>query len=219
LRSIRKGAEPQQLTAYRSKDGGTYANYPDKQALRAALVAEQRGLCCYCMGRIQAEPGRMKIEHWKSQDACSLGDPQDALRYWNLLGACLGGEGQPARSQHCDTSKGNLPLRRNPADPLDYPIIAGLRYLGNGAITSDDAQFQDEIDRVLQLNKDSVRLKTNRLSVLNGFVAALGKTGEVRQAQLKQWLREWSGEDTVGELPEYCEVVVYWLRKRQRSAN
>lgn len=216
MRPIRKGAEPQQLTEYRLRGGGTYGDFPDKQRLRAVLVAEQRGLCCYCLGRITREPGKMKIEHWKSQEECERsGDAADALCYWNLLGACKGGEGQREDAQHCDTRKGSLPLSRNPAEPRDWPVIAGLRYMATGVVCSDDPQFEEDINRVLNLN--AARLKANRRCLLTGFLEAMGRRA-VRQPQVAQWLREWSGEDTAGELPEYCEVVAYWLRKRLRRA-
>ena len=55
MRQISKGAEPTSLTEHRAASRSSYADYWDRGALRAALVAEQRGLCRYCMGRISAE--------------------------------------------------------------------------------------------------------------------------------------------------------------------
>ena len=53
MRAIAKGREPQSLAAHRRKPHSNYDNYEDKDALRKALAGEQRGLCCYCMGRIR----------------------------------------------------------------------------------------------------------------------------------------------------------------------
>jgi len=54
----------------------------------------------------------------------------------------------------------------------------------------------------------------NRKSALDAFKTALDKRGQLSQTTLKKWLREWNGESDVGELREFCQVVVYWLRKR-----
>jgi uncharacterized protein (TIGR02646 family) len=91
MRPIIKGADPASLTAHRQTPRCDYDNYADKVTLRHALVTEQRGICCYCMGRIHNGPLTMKIEHWRSQSRF----PGEQLSYRNLLGACLGGDGQP----------------------------------------------------------------------------------------------------------------------------
>jgi hypothetical protein len=65
----------------------------DKDGLRAALVRDQRGLCCYCMTRVEATGTRMKIEHWR----CQSRNADLELAYSNLLAACLGGMVSPRR--------------------------------------------------------------------------------------------------------------------------
>ncbi len=82
--------EPASLTMYRQQPGATYEGFRDKDALRKALVDEQRGLCCYCLSRIRPEIGGMKIEHWHPQ--ALYGNEQ--LDYANLLGSCMGNDGQ-----------------------------------------------------------------------------------------------------------------------------
>jgi hypothetical protein len=61
MRTIHKSHEPASLTEYRTAGGGHYEDYPDKDTLRTYLVNDQRGLCCYCLSRIRAESGTMKI--------------------------------------------------------------------------------------------------------------------------------------------------------------
>ena len=58
MRAIQKYEEPPALAEHRRKSGATYANFPDKDVLRAALVSEQRGLCCgnRDLSRNPAEP-------------------------------------------------------------------------------------------------------------------------------------------------------------------
>ena len=68
MRTIAKGREPQSLTAHRKTAHSDYGNYGHKDELRTALVAEQRGLCCYCMDRIRNDRVT-KIEHWRPRGA------------------------------------------------------------------------------------------------------------------------------------------------------
>ena len=55
MRAIAKGNEPACLAEHRATEHSFYQNYQGKDVLRAALVAEQRGLCCYCTSRIYAD--------------------------------------------------------------------------------------------------------------------------------------------------------------------
>ena len=123
VRSITKGGEPLSLVQHRQTPHSDHDNFPNKDVLRQALATEQRGLCCYCMRRIHPSGESMKIEHWLCQAYYS----REQLSYKNLLGACLGGEGQPGNKQHCDTRKGNQALRWNPAEPA-HQIEARVRY-------------------------------------------------------------------------------------------
>ncbi len=149
----------------------------------------------------------MKIEHWHSR----VEFPGEQLRYSNLLGACLGGEGQPSKLQHCDTKKGNALLSKNPAEPA-HRVEGFVRYEGDGRIASDDATFNSELETVLNLN--TAFLKNNRKATLDSFFRTLRQRGEIKRVTLERWLRDWNGESDENELSPFCQVVVYWLRKR-----
>jgi uncharacterized protein (TIGR02646 family) len=208
MRTIRKGDEPASLTEYRATGGErNYEDYPDKDVLRTYLVAEQRGLCCYCLSRIRAQPGAMKIEHWHAQ----AGYPAEQLDYSNLLAACRGNEGRSPRDQHCDTRKADRAISRNPANPL-HQVEEMLRFGVDGRISSDDPIFDTELNDVLNLNL--AFLKNNRKATLTGFTQMLPRRGQLSRSQLDRWLRDWSGDSDAAELRPFCQVVVYWLRKR-----
>lgn len=209
MRTISKGNEPASLVAHRSTAHADYANYADKETLRTHLVREQRGLCCYCLSRIRPSGDSMKIEHWHSQEKF----PHEQLDYSNLLGTCRGGEGQSGEQQHCDTKKGNRRLSRNPANPA-HRVEDLVRYEPGGRIASDDVAFSLELERVLNLN--AAFLKNNRKATLDGFRQALNKRGELPRGTLERWLRDWNGDAQTGELRPFCQVVIYWLRKRLR---
>ncbi len=210
MRAITKGAEPPSLTAHRQTAYSDYVNYTNKDAIRHALVTEQRGICCYCMGRIHNGPLTMKIEHWQ----CQTRHPAVQLSYRNLLGACCGGEGQPPHLQHCDTRKGERDLRWNPADPAHH-IETRLRYEADGTIRSEDAGFDAELANVLNLNLQW--LKNNRKGVLNAVLdwwtqEKVRLRGPVPRARFER--ERYRRVDGVGDLEPYCQVAVWWLEQR-----
>ena len=207
MRTIQKGPEPASLTRHRQQPHADYDNYADKAALRQALVAEQRGLCCYCQSRIRATPEGMKIEHWQ----CQADHPARQLDFGNLHGACLGGHGRPEREQHCDTRKGNNGLCFSVCDPA-HPIERQIRFLGDGNIKADDAAIDEAFNAVLNLNLP--RLVSNRKAVLAAFQQRLQ---DGRRVDPARELSKWDGSEP-GDLPEFAQVVVYWLQKKQARA-
>jgi uncharacterized protein (TIGR02646 family) len=210
MRAITKGAGPPSLTTHRQTPHSDYDNYADKDALRHTLVTEQRGLCCYCMGRIYNGPTRMKIEHWHSQRC----HPEEQLNYRNLLGACLGGQGQSPDLRHCDTCKGDRDLQWNPADPAHH-IETRVRYEMDGSIRSDDPTFDVQLDDVLNLN--IAFLKNNRRGVLDAVLAWWKYEKEVRRGAVPRAHFEQERNrriDGAVRLEPFCQIAVWWLDQR-----
>ena len=211
MRTILKRREPASLVEYRLSAGADYENYRDKDTLRNCLVKEQRGLCCYCMSRIHAEWNAMKIEHWH----CQANYENEQLDYSNLLAACMGNHGCPETAQHCDTRKGNRDLSRNPANPIHH-VEDLIRFLGDGTIVSNDRAFNAELNEVLNLNL--AFLRNNRKGVLKAFQRAIEKRGTLSREALDRLLGKWNGEsDPGGRLEPFCQVVVYWVQKKQKK--
>lgn len=165
MRAIRKGREPRSLTEYRASGAAKFDDFYDKATLQLALSAEQRGLCCYCLSRMPDVRG-MKIEHWHSQSEFR----KEQLDYSNLLGACMGGEGQPPSKQHCDTRKANRVLSRNPANPA-HTIENFIGFKSDGRIVSSDPVWETELNEGLSLNLSF--LKNSRKRALDGFTESL----------------------------------------------
>lgn len=210
MRAITKGPEPASLTAHRQTPHSDYENYVPKDDLRHALITEQRGLCCYCMGRIYNGSATMKIEHWR----CQASNAAEQLNYQNLLGACLGGPGQPAHLQHCDTSKGDQDLEWNPAVPSHH-IETRIRYELDGSIHADDAVFDNQLNQVLNLNLPL--LKNNRKGILDA-VLDWWKREKVRiggPVPRDRFGRE-RDRHIAGnaELAPFCQVAVWWLDQK-----
>lgn len=215
MRTIKKGREPRSLETYRRTEGASFSNLPRevKDEIQAQIVQEQRSVCCYCQSRIRADWDGMKIEHWQSQREGKY--PERQLDYSNMLGACLGGqkhgEKSPRETHHCDTAKGDSDLCFSVCDAA-HPIERQIRFLGDGSISADDAAIHEAINDVLKLNLP--RLVNNRKAVLTAFQQRLQ---DGRRVDPARELPRWDGSEH-GELPEFAQVVVYWLRKRQARA-
>lgn len=204
MRNIVKGREPASLTEHRVQKHADYDNYQDKDTLRAYLATEQHRICCYCMGPIAPSRDSMKIEHWRPQE-----DPMYRrlqLDYSNLLGACCGGDGQPDADRTCDTAKGMLLLSRNPADPM-HNVQALVHYDTKGRIRSTNSSFDDEINRVLNLN--SAGLINSRISELRAFQKAIRIRGGFTRPQLQKIL----AAETDRSRP-YCGVIIDWVQRK-----
>lgn len=215
MRHIRKGHEPQGLLEYRRTPHATYEGLPQevKEELRERLAREQGFLCCYCMQRITPEPDGMKIEHWAPQSQSS----ERQLDWKNLLGACKGGEGAPLAEQHCDSHKGNTPIRVN---PLEERCERLLRFLADGTITSDDPAVQTDLSQTLNLNY--ARLRNNRKAVLDAFRKFMQRkySGTTWSDEaLTRELTRLQQPDRNGRLQEYCQAPIYWLKKRLGQAG
>lgn len=145
---------------------------------------------------------------------CQEDYPDRQLDYGNMLGACLGGQGQPIEKQHCDSRKGKKDLKFNPADPA-HGIERRIQFGVDGTIASSDIEFNTQLDEVLGLNLPV--LKNRRKAVLDG---------------LTRWLREYHarhhrGPDVAmlqrlraqkappsGQLEAFVHVAIWWLDQR-----
>jgi len=207
---IRKSTEPQILQQYRLQPGAEYdgAGFtPDvKDAIRSQLVNEQGFLCAYCMGRIEPDSSSMKIDHWHCQDKYE----DEQLDYANLLGCCCG-IGNKTSDEYCDTSKKNSDIQFNPSNAAHYSRMQ-IRYKHNGEISSDNSQFDKELNDVLNLNYS--RLKENRKCVWNSVTKELSKiSGTAKPAEIGRLLGMWKLKSG-GKLQEYCGVAIYYLEKK-----
>jgi hypothetical protein len=84
--------------------------------------------------------------------------------------------------------------------------------LGDGTIQADDAAIEVALNAVLNLNLP--RLVSNRKAVLAAFQQRLQ---DGRRLDPTRELPKWDGSEP-GELPEFAQVVVYWLRQKQARA-
>lgn len=109
MKYIKKGASPrmysQWCTAVASTDKANWREVPapEKQAVLAALLAEQGALCAYTMRRI--ENASAHVEHIKPQHLCRVDRAGSDLDYGNLV-ACYPREGMRPMERYGAPQKG-----------------------------------------------------------------------------------------------------------------
>lgn len=207
MKKIVKGQEPLSLAQHRRINRTDYDGFRDKQELRESLVLDQRGICCYCMTRIQPYELTMKIEHFLSRTQ----HPNQRLVYNNLFGSCLGNMRADAES-HCDTFKGSKNFNFHMC--TSGSIHVDIKYKISGEIYSDNANLNNELNTVLNLNLPE--LVKARKSTLDGFVKAnlSGKLGNLNRDKLIRFRDKWLGNTHQNFLEPYCMIVVCYLNKK-----
>ena len=222
MKKIVKGNEPRSLGIHRHSKPTDYRGYRDKQTLREYLVKEQRGICCYCMGRIHPQESTMKIEHFLSH----TGHPNMRLIYTNLFGSCLGNMKANA-DEHCDTLKKSKSFCFHMCASIS--IHDEIKYRTNGEIYSDNEELYNEIGKPNYFNEERVLVKQPgilnlnlpelvkaRKSTLDGFIKAnlSGKLGPLDKLKLKRFRDKWAGLSHTDNLEPYCMIVVHYLEKK-----
>lgn len=207
MKKIVKTQEPKSLTQHRKFDKTDYRGYSQKQELRESLAGEQRGICCYCMGRIYPNESTMKIEHFLSHS----GHPNLRLVYSNLFGACLGNMKAKAE-EHCDTFKKSKEFHFHMCS--SGSIHSEIEYRNDGEIFSNNEKLNEELNNILNLNFPE--LKRVRKSTLTGFIDSYlkGLKGKLNKEKLVRYRDKWAGDSHADQLQPYCMIVVYYLDKK-----
>ena len=110
-----------------------------KKEIRDALCKEQGYICCFCMRRIEPNEHSTQIAHIQNQAAHQLED----CEYKNFMGSC-------STSNTCNAAQKNRDLKYNPTDKI-HPIENFIRYEPDGKIISDDLEFNEQINKWLNL--------------------------------------------------------------------
>lgn len=220
--NIAKKRQPDAYTEWKLKENPitnleTYAGkYDDllpsdiKQLLREALCEEQGYLCCYCMNRIKPDKDHMRLEHWQSQREF----PARKFDYTNMMAACCGGEDSDDKEYYCDKLKEDNSLKFCPATAV-HNVESKIKYAKNGKILSADEEFDDQLNSVLNLNREL--FKNNRAAVLDGLLAVFQKVGWTKR-QFENRMSELRTPNVRGELKPYAGVELYELKRRHARA-
>ena len=193
----------------------------DKSFIRASLIAEQHGLCAYCMRRIRNDTN-MTIEHWRPIDI----DENGALDYDNMLGVCDGGRraGTMVETPHvlcCDASKGDRAITINPCN-LEH--MSKIRYSTDGHIYTypRDEILEKDINEVLHLNGEkgldtSTRLLRSRREAYRAyesFIGSLSRSKKLSRSVIEKKIRHIENQETYDEL---AGVILYFLKRKLKQ--
>lgn len=202
MQRIRKGAAPPELAVLGAvKKDWSELRADEKEPVLRALLVDQKGVCAYCMRRIDASRDAdgqpvATIEHWHAR---SDGGPH--FDWANLLAVC---SGRFDGVLICDKYRGDRPLTHHPArtDPdLDTLVTYGSR---DGELHIGDS------DDPARLNLNQKLLKRNRVAVQTAFLQWYAKADTTTLRGRLAVLDE--GPD----LPEYAGVLRHLLRRAIR---
>lgn len=214
---IKKNAEPQSLKAHRNTPGADFDSL-DKTELRDFLLSEQGYLCAYCMKRIK-DAKDTKIEHYEARNA------KNQLIYTNLLAVCTGNE--KLQNQYrkiepkkftCDTMKKSQALHINPQNGSD---IETIYYDAQGKIYSSNKDYQEDLDKVLNLNDPYGYLIDNRQAALKAVQNQLRKLkpGQDAKPLLRKIQQLCKNQNSAGELPEFVGIIRWYIERQIRKHN
>lgn len=183
-----------------------------KDILRKSLLKEQGSLCAYCMSRIYDDRTKMKIERYEARNS------DNELDYSNLLAVCTGNlSGSFPNRQHCDTKKGEKKLHINPQN-CDH--ISMISYKSDGTIlVRDNEIFNDDLNRVLNLNDDYGYLKNNRKVALRELQKKISRSFKDKKAPIEFLKNALSFYESTHDdkYEAYCGILIDYIRKKLKS--
>lgn len=83
-------------------------------------------------------------------------------------------------------------------------------YSKNGEIKSSHTDWGNEMNHILNLNKNILR--KNRHSALKGVITQLKKGWKV--SQVRKELEKWRNKESDGHYKPYCGIVISYLEKK-----
>lgn len=228
MQRITKGTEPAFLAKYRLQpdaDWDQNVRGDEKQEARELLCKEQGTLCCFCEGRIEPQPKKMKVAHFVPQAV----DKSLMFSWHNLLGACRGGEKLREKTNpkdlHCDTKQGNQVLdpRLNPVQLAPNTICFNgrgeIRAVGNPALEPQldlqQQQLQAELD--VKLNLNLKQLVGNRIAAKEAMIVAMGRQ-DWTLSDVQRKIRELT-DPAAAKRVNYQSYLLWWLERKRKSLS
>ena len=217
---VQKGKEPNSLLAFRKQHpDADYEDMPTNvlKDVRSQMWEEQGHLCAYCMKKIE-DPRDVRVEH------CKPRHPQDEIKHdkkatleskW-MLGVCYGNsieKGVKPEDTTCDAHKGNAELTINPFDELS---VRKIKYKADGSIYSDDADINEDVTEILNLNCEAVSLPETRKNVLNVLKNEIVEKckGKSHDAYIRELERIYDRLVYQRNLTPYCGIIISWLEEK-----
>lgn len=210
MKYIKKNGPPKSLEIYKAIEGACFNDMPSeiKEELRASLIAEQGGICCYCGKRILPDYHSI-IEHLLPKSLKQYQHLQ--LEYSNLLCSCDGGESDrtgKTKAQkkvfppYCDSKKNNRIIK---VTPLTEDCESYFLYDEEGHIYGKTAEAEETIE-ILGLNCST--LVNQRKAAIIAYIDLTFPTDEDWEKEISFVLQR--GHE--GLFKPYCCAVAYYIR-------
>lgn len=152
---INRTNEPPCLAVLRNEENSSYEESLQgdcKKQVTTQLDSDQKHLCAYCQ---RAFTSTVFIEHYIPQSI----DASKQLDYSNFLGVCSGKYYVNRKTgkaiMFCSVNRANHSLR---LDPSNLNHVDTIYYDENFRICSSNRQFEEELNRILNLNFDELCL-------------------------------------------------------------
>jgi uncharacterized protein (TIGR02646 family) len=190
-----------------------YDSFLDKDLIRVSLLKEQGYVCAYCTQRIEDNPLKTKIEHWKTRDSYKKEENSEGtLDYDNLLVVCLG---KINGISHCDSSRPQNSVLT--VKPTEKKLIEQIIYLRNGRIESKNKEIDKDLDDAKHLNLNVQILQNNRKKALNDIQKAFeirckGRNFEQSEKMKKSIVEQFVGLKQ-GQYEPYSDIVGFFYKK------
>ena len=184
-----------------------------KAAARRALLAEQGGLCAYCMRKI--DDSNSHVEHYVPQSEGAGSDDPVSVDFGNLLAVCNGFE-DTSEGLTCDRARKDAPMVVN---PLIERTLEGIRYDRGGSIHSLDPEIDHDLCETLNLNQRY--LQKNRREVIRRLGSKLESVGRRGNRAVRTYCERYvTGHLTRPSMREpYDGAVIYYMQKRLRAED
>lgn len=209
---IQKLPPPQKYKKWLNDIHTRYGNYPNyesipsdlKDQVKLQLMTEQKGLCCYCCGRIEHDD--FHIEHYFPQSRSKKGDKRKYLTdYYNIMLSCNGTLGIKKGGNSCGHHKESWYNKDFMISPLQKDCEDYFSYAADGSILSKDKRA-DFMIKKLGLNE--YKLKEARKNAL----IAIGYFDEDFDSEFAAAFSH--HVDEKGLLPSFCNIIRYFADDR-----
>ena len=143
-------------------------------------------------------------------------DKKATLEFKWMLGVCYGNsieKGVKPEDTTCDAHKGNAELTINPFDELS---VRKIKYKADGSIYSDDADINEDVTEILNLNCEAISLPETRKNVLNVLKNEIVEKckGKSHDAYIRELERIYDRLVYQRNLTPYCGIIISWLEEK-----
>ena len=199
MRTIRKGENPEFWSRFLKKNPGitytdlmkTVEGHQVKDSLRKYLMAEQKGLCCYCCRSLTMD--RTHIEHLKPRSFY----PEKSMDYHNMTLSCNS-------RRTCDIQKQNWYDETLFVSPVAADCEIHFGFYEDGRIYGNDEAAEETI---LRLNLNDNALVQARKQQYENCLLMAEEMGE------EFVLAEYLEENIDGNLPAFADMIAYFYAK------